>query len=53
MTQKVNGTISKLEKIQIYLDTLPKVLRGEIRGLFFRQKNGLLFIGKNVKIMNS
>ncbi len=28
MTQKVNGTISKLEKIQIYLDKLPKVLRG-------------------------
>lgn len=53
MTQKVNGNISKLEKIQIYLDTLPKVFRGEIRGLFFRQKKGLLFIGKNVKIMNS
>lgn len=53
MSQKINGNISKLEKIQIYLDTLPKVFRGEIRGLFFKQKNGLLFIGKNVKIMNS
>lgn len=53
MVQKINGNLSALEKVQIYLDTLPKVLRGEIRGVFFKKKRGLLFIGKNVKIMNS
>lgn len=50
MTQKVNGNISKLEKIQIYLDTLPKVFRGEIRGLFFRQKRDCCLLEKTLKL---
>lgn len=49
----MSENISRLEKLQVYLDTLPKIIRGEFRGLFFNKKKGFLFIGKNVKIMNS
>lgn len=53
MTQKISNDVSILNKVQIYLDTLPKVIRGTFRGSFFKKRAGLTFIGSHVKLMNS
>lgn len=53
MTQKISNDVSALYKIQIYLDTLPKVIRGLLRGGFLKKHSGLVFIGNHVKLMNS
>lgn len=52
MTQKISNDVSALYKIQIYLDTLPKVIRGILRGGFLKKHSGLVFIGNHVKLMN-
>lgn len=53
MAQGINNKVSVLNKCQIYLDTLPKIIRGIIRGAFFKKRTGLTFIGSHVKLMNS
>ncbi|WP_431061044.1 acyltransferase [Weissella paramesenteroides] len=51
--KKISNDVGLLFRSQIYLDTIPKIIRGMIRGIFFNKKEGLLFVGKKVKIMNS
>lgn len=53
LIKKISNEVSVLNKIQIYLDTLPKIIRGTVKGLFFRKRSGLTFIGDHVKLMNS
>lgn len=53
MAQRISNNVSLLYKIQVYLDTLPKVIRGAVRGAFFKRHSGFVFIGNNVKLMNS
>lgn len=46
----MNTEIGKLDRINIYMRTAAKILRGGIKRLFLKQTKGLLLVGKNVKI---
>lgn len=46
----MNSEISRLDKLIIFHNTLPKLLRGFIKKIFLKKSNGLLFIGKKVSI---
>jgi len=53
VSRKISNELSVLNRFQIYLDTLPKIIRGYFRGIFFKKRAGLIFIGEHVKLMNS
>ncbi len=46
----MNAEIEKIDKINIYMRTAVKILRGCVRRLFLKQAKGLLLVGKHVKI---
>lgn len=50
--KKISNDVGILFRCQIYLDTIPKIIRGMAQGIFFNKKEGLLFVGKKVKITN-
>lgn len=48
----ISKQVPFLAKVQIYCQTLVKIIRGETHKLFFKKRSGLLFIGKRVSIYN-
>lgn len=48
----LNEHLSKLDKLCIYLSALRKCVRGFVKGLFFKKRGGLLFVGKHVTLLN-
>ena len=46
----INIEISKADKINIYMRTAVKALRGMMRRVFLKQVQGLFLVGKHVQI---
>lgn len=46
----MNAEIRTIDKLNIYLRTAIKIVRGEIRRIFLKQAKGMLFVGKHVQI---
>lgn len=46
----MNVEISVVDKINIYIRTSIKILRGGIRRLFLKQARGIFLVGKHVQI---
>lgn len=53
MVIAMNKAISKIDKIIIIKNTIPKVIRGVLKKIFFKKSKGLLFIGKKVDITHA
>lgn len=49
----MNTEIGTLDKINIYMRTAFKILRGGVIRLFLKQAKGFLLVGKHVKITHS
>lgn len=49
---KINPEVSKLERIQIVVSALMKLIRGLFKKPFFNSSSSLIFIGKHVSIKN-
>lgn len=48
--RRMNAKIGKIDRVNIYIRTAVKFLRGGITRLFLKQTKGLLLVGKHVKI---
>jgi acetyltransferase-like isoleucine patch superfamily enzyme len=47
---RMNAEIERLDKLNIYMRTAVKILRGYVSRLFLKQVKGLLLVGKHVEI---
>ncbi|MGH4050582.1 MAG: acyltransferase [Clostridium sp.] len=52
MLNKIDASIKGIDKLQIILSIGSKILRGFVVKPFFKNTKGLLFVGKNVSILN-
>lgn len=47
---RMNAEIERLDRLNIYIRTAVKILRGGVKRLFLKQAKGLFIVGKHVKI---